>query len=164
MQYPPHKCLPEKLCLHCLRILIMSWMFKDPVVIMKVIIEDFFKWMNFFSLKTTHRIFMYLLARFILQTFLGILRVDPELRGCAIFGTKMAYLSWTKFFWYNPLSLLSSTFWTFSLCKIQKNTYRGSRVIRMHHFWAENGPFSPNKFFWKIFNIILINLLAPFIV
>ena len=164
MQYPPHKCLPEKLCLHCLRILIMSWMFKDPVVIMKVIIEDFFKWMNFFSLKTTHRIFMYLLARFILQTFLEILRVDPELRGCAIFGTKMAYLSWTKFFWYNPLSLLSSTFWTFSLCKIQKNTYRGSRVIRMHHFWAENGPFSPNKFFWKIFNIILINLLAPFIV
>ena len=103
---------------------------------------------------------MYLLALFILQNFKKILRANPELRGCAIFGTKMAHLSWTKFFWYNPLSSLSSTFWTFSLCKIQKNTYWGSRVIRMYYFWAQNGPFSPNKFFWKIFNIILINLLA----
>ena len=34
----------------------------------------------------------------------------------------------------------------------------------MHHFWAQNGPFAPNNFFWKIINIILIYLLAPFIV
>ena len=31
VQYPPHKCLPKKSCLHSLRILIMSWLFKDPV-------------------------------------------------------------------------------------------------------------------------------------
>ena len=31
IQYPPHKCLPGKSCLHCLRILIMSWLFKDPI-------------------------------------------------------------------------------------------------------------------------------------
>ena len=31
IQYPPHKCLLEKSCLHCLRILIMSWLFKDPI-------------------------------------------------------------------------------------------------------------------------------------
>ena len=37
IQYPSHKRLPEKSCLHCLRILIMSWLFKDPVVIMKEI-------------------------------------------------------------------------------------------------------------------------------
>ena len=37
--------------------------------------------------------------------------------------------------------------------------------MRMCHFWAQNGPFAPNKnFFWKIINIILIYLLAPFIV
>ena len=36
--------------------------------------------------------------------------------------------------------------------------------MRMHHFWAQNGPFAPNNFFWKIINIILIYLLAPFIV
>ena len=37
--------------------------------------------------------------------------------------------------------------------------------MRMCHFWAQNGPFAPSKFFfWKIINIILIYLLAPFIV
>ena len=34
----------------------------------------------------------------------------------------------------------------FSLCKILKNSYSGSRVIRMCHFWAKNGPFAPNFF------------------
>ena len=43
IQYPSHKCLPEKSCLHCLRILIMSWLFKDPVVIMKEIMSWLFK-------------------------------------------------------------------------------------------------------------------------
>ena len=43
IQYPSHKCLPEKSCLHCLRILIMSWLFKDPVVIMKEIMPWLFK-------------------------------------------------------------------------------------------------------------------------
>ena len=106
---------------------------------------------------------MYLLAPFILQNFKKILRADPELWGCAIFGPKMAHLSWTKFFWYKPLLLLSSTYWPFSLCKIFKNSYCESRVMRMHHFWAQNGPFAPNNFFWKIINIILIYLLVPFI-
>ena len=36
--------------------------------------------------------------------------------------------------------------------------------MRMHQFWAQNGPFAPNKFFWKIIDIILIYLLARFIV
>ena len=35
--------LPEKLCLHCLRILIMSLLFKDPIVIMKQIMPWLFK-------------------------------------------------------------------------------------------------------------------------
>ena len=68
-----------------------------------------------------------------------------------------------KIFWYKPL-LLSSTYWPFSLCKIWKNYYSGSKVMRMHHFWAQNGPFAPIFFFFgKIVNIILIYLLAPFI-
>ena len=33
----------------------------------------------------------------------------------------------------------------------------------MHHFWAQNGPFAPNNFFFLIINVILIYLLAPFI-
>ena len=43
---------------------------------------------------------MYLLAPFILQNFKKILRANPELWGCAIFGPKMTHLSWTKLFWY----------------------------------------------------------------
>ena len=38
--------------------------------------------------------------------------------------------------------------------------------MRTHHFWAPNGSFAPSKkcfFLKKMFNIILINLLAPFI-
>ena len=54
MQYLSQKCLPEKSCLDCLKILIMSWLFKDPVVIMKEIMSWLFKdpivtvaWLNF---------------------------------------------------------------------------------------------------------------------
>ena len=37
--------------------------------------------------------------------------------------------------------------------------------MRLCHFWAQIGPFAPNKiFFLKIINITLIYLLAPFIV
>ena len=44
---------------------------------------------------------MYLLAPFILQNLKKTLRANPELWGCAIFGAKMAHLSWTKFFGAN---------------------------------------------------------------
>ena len=70
------------------------------------------------------------------------------------------------FFWYKQLLLLSSTFWPFSLCKIQKNSYSGSTVMRMGHYWAQNGQFAcpKQRIFWKIIKIILIYLLASFIV
>ena len=48
-------------------------------------------------------------------------------------------------------------------CAKLKKILRADPVMRMHHFWAQNGPFSLNNFFfWKILNIIY--LLAPFIV
>ena len=48
--------------------------------------------------------------------------------------------------------------------KFKKNSYCRPRVMRMHHFGAQNGPFAPNKFFFlTIINIILIYLSAPFI-
>ena len=51
----------------------------------------------------------------------------------------------------------------FHCAKFRKSSYSRSRVMTMHHFWTQYGPFAPNKFFWKII-IILIYLLAPFIV
>ena len=92
---------------------------------------------------------MYLWDSFILQSFKKILRADPELWGCAIYRPKIAHLSWIKFFWYKPLLFLSSTYWPFSLCKILKYSYSGSRVRRMHHFWAQHGPFLPKKYFFE---------------
>ena len=43
---------------------------------------------------------MYLLAPFILQNLKKILGADQELWECAIFGPKMAHLSWTIFFFF----------------------------------------------------------------
>ena len=79
-----------------------------------------------------------------------IVRANPELWGCAIFLPKMAHLSWTKKFWYNPLLFLSSTYWSFSLCKILKNFCCGSRVMRMHHFWPKMIHLPKTIFFWKL--------------
>ena len=42
IQYPSHKCLSETLCIDYLRILIQSWLFKGPVVIMKEIMSWLF--------------------------------------------------------------------------------------------------------------------------
>ena len=105
---------------------------------------------------------MYLLAPFILQNFKKILRADPKLWGCHF---RAQNLSWAIFFWYNhyyfhlPIS-------PFHCAKLKKNSYSKSRVMRMHYFWAQNGPFAPNNFFLeKNINIIFIYLLStPFIV
>ena len=129
IQYPLHKYLPKKSCLHCLRILIIFWLVKDPVEIMKEIMSWLFTdpinsglaqfdRVQSNSKKTTNKIFIYLLAPFIQQKKFKNVRADPELWGCAIFLPKMAHLSRTKIFWYNPLLFLSSTYWSFSLCKI----------------------------------------------
>ena len=36
---------------------------------------------------------------------------------------------------------------TFLLHEILKKFYSESRVMRMPHFWGQNGPFAPDKFF-----------------
>ena len=64
-------------------------------------------------------------------------------------GPKRPICHEQNLFWYKPLSLLSSTYWPFSLCKILKNSYNGPRVMRMRHFWAQNGPFA-SIFFGKL--------------
>ena len=114
---------------------------------------------EFFSRKATNKIFLYLLPPFIWQNFKRILGADPELSGCTIFGPKMTQLSWINFFGEKTLLLLSSTYWPFSLCKFfLKKSYHGTRVMRMHHFWALNGPFTPNNiFFGKLLKSISSN-------
>ena len=85
---------------------------------------------------------MCILTPFILKNFLKILRADPELWQCAIFGAKMAHLTWTNFFWYKRLLLLSSTDWPFSLYKkflLQIQTYEDVQFLgQKWEFFSEN--------------------------
>ena len=96
--------------------------------------------------------------------FKKTLRADPELWGCAIFGPKMAHLSWTKFFWYYPLWSLSSTYWLFLLCKILKILMTDPELWGCTIFGPKIVHSPKTNYFGKITNITLIYLLAPFIV
>ena len=114
------------------------------------------KW-NFFS--KNNKIFMYLLALFILQNSKRIFRLDPKLSGCAIFRPKMANLSWANFFGTNHYYYFHLTICPFHCAKFQKNPSSRSRVMRMNHFWAQNGPFAETR----IFSENLLMNLVPFI-
>ena len=154
----------------------MSWLFKDPVVIMKEIMPWLCKdpinsdlaqfdhaqstskkwpkgWKDqiapneFFSQKTTNKIFMYLLVPFILPNFRKkILTGDPELFS----GPKWPIcpnqnLFGTNHYYFHLLTGL------FHCAKSKKNSHSGSIVMRMHHFWTQKSPFAPNKsFFGKL--------------
>ena len=97
---------------------------------------------------------MYLSASFILQNFKILLRANPELWGCAIFGPKMAHLPWTTF-------LLVQTIIFTSIYLLYLFTVQNLKKFLQQIQSYEDAPF---LFFWKIINIILIYLLAPFIV
>ena len=99
------------------------------------------KW-NFFS--KNNKIFMHLLAPFILQNFKRILRADPELPGCAIFRHKMAHFPWTKFLDTKQYYYFHLLVGPFHCAKFIKNSYSRSKVVRMPNFWTQNGPFPPN--------------------
>ena len=54
------------------------------------------------------------------------------------------------------LILFSSTFWKISFCQIFFFFYNKPRVVRMCHFWTQNGPICPNQ---NISENLLINFL-----
>ena len=115
----------------------MSWLFKDPAVILKEFFSWLLKdmivrvaWLNsyhaqpnskkqpkkikltemIFSWQITNKILMYLWAPFIVQNLKNIFRANLEFLGCVIFGSDMAHLPWINFFWYKPLLSPSSTY------------------------------------------------------
>ena len=149
MQYLSRKCLPEKSCLHCLRILVMSWLFKDPVVIMKEIMSWLFK----DPINSG-------LAQFDHVQF----RCAPFSKMCAIFGTKTAHLSWTKFFGINHCYYFHLPTGPFHCAKFKKLLTTDAELRQCTIFGPKVVHFSQTFFLWKIITIILIYLLAPFIV
>ena len=178
IQYPSHKCLPEKPWLHCLRILIMSWLFKDPVVIMKKIISWLIQdpinsglaqfqpcrnqtvkyglmakkiklsQMNFFLERQLIKFSCTYLPLSFCKIFKKFLELIQNYEDVSFSGPKW-HICTEQFFWCKPLLSLSSTYWPISLCKILKNSYSRSRVMTMCYFWAQNGPFAPNKDFME---------------
>ena len=51
------------------------------------------------------------------------------------------FLGTNHYYFYLPIG-------PFHCLKCKENSYSRSRVMRMHHFWARNGPFAPNKIFF----------------
>ena len=106
---------------------------------------------------------MYLLAPFILQNFKKILRADPELWGCTIFGPKMVHLPQTKLFlenyWCHSHLPISSFHWA----KLLKNSSSGSRVMRMCNFWAQNGPFPQMRIFSENLLMSLVSFIHAYL-
>ena len=114
--------------------------FKDPLVIIKEIISWLFK------------------DTIVTMTCLNFDHVQPYSKK----WPKKIKLAQMKFFLKKQLIKFLCTYESFHCAKF----YSGSRVMRMHRFGAENGPFAPNKIFFleKNINILFIYLLAPFIV
>ena len=110
--------------------------------------------------KIINTILIYLLAPFIMQNFKKNLRANPELWGCAIFWPN---LSWAKLFGTNHYYYFHLPIGPFHCAKLKKILQADPELWGCAIF----GPkmvHLPQIFFWKIINIILIYLLAPFIV
>ena len=88
---------------------------------------------------------MHLLVSFIL---LILKKFFGPFQSCAIFGPKMAHLSWTLF-------LVQTNIITFiyllalSLVLNFKKSYSRSRVMTMNNFWVQNGPFPQMRIFFR---------------
>ena len=74
-------------------------------------------------------------------------------------GPKHPNLYWAKFFGTNHYYYFHLPISHFHCAKFKTNSYSGSRVMRMPHFWAQNGPFSPNN---SIFGKLLISLSSTY--
>ena len=135
IQYPSHKCLPEKSYLDCLRILFMSWLFKDSVVIMKEIMSWLFKdpiatvaWFNLNHIQSNSKKW-------------------PK----KIKLPQINFFYQTNFFWYKLLLFLSSSYWSFTLHKILKKflqwilSYEGAPLF-LGPKWTS---FPTQNLFWK---------------
>ena len=87
---------------------------------------------------------MHILAPFILQNFKKILRADPDLWGCAIFGPKMTHLTWTKIFGTNHYYYFQLPIGPFHCPKFKKILTADSEL------WG-----------CAIFGLKLVHLLSP---
>ena len=79
----------------------------------------------------------------ILQKFKKILRADPELWWCTIFGSRKAHLSWTNCF--KVQTIVITFYWPFSSCKILSV----DPELCAWQFLGPKWPISPNENFFR---------------
>ena len=65
------------------------------------------------------------------------------------YGPKKSNMSWTKFFWYKTLLLLSSTYWHFSLGKLLKRFLQWIQSYEDVSFLGPKWSTCLKQFFWK---------------
>ena len=77
------------------------------------------------------------------------LRVDLELwRRAPFSGPQQLICPEQKFFGTNHCYYFHLPIGPFHCEKFKKNSNNRSRVMTIHHFWAQSAPFSPNNFFF----------------
>ena len=128
IQYLSRKCLPEKSWLHCLRILVMSWLFKHPVVIMK---EN-----HALTVKDP-----------ITVTWLNLTMPNQTVKSSL--KAKKIELPQMNFVLENQLIKFSCTYQPLSICQIfiKKILELIQSYDNVCHFSDQNSPFALNKIF-----------------
>ena len=82
----------------------------------------------------------------ILKKFLGLIQSYEDV---PFSGPKWPICHEQNFFGTNHYYYFRLPIGPFHCAKFKKNSYSESRVMKMPHFWAQNGSFAPNNFFSK---------------
>ena len=91
---------------------------------------------------------MYLLALSLCKILTEFLELILSYQDVPFSATKWPIYP-EQFFWYKPLSYFHLPIGLFHCAKFTKNSSSQFEVVRIPHFWAHNGPFAPNNFFWE---------------
>ena len=105
---------------------------------------------------------MYLLAPFILENFKKILRAIPDLLGCAIFGNKMAHLSWTIFFGKNHYYYFHLSTDPFHCPKFKKILIADPELWGCANFGPKMVHLPQGNFFWENYQYYSLLPISPF--
>ena len=110
--------------------------------------------------------FIYLLVTFILQNFKKILRANPELWGCAIFGHKITLFVLNKVFLVQTITITFIFYlWALFIGQNFKKILMANPELWGYIIFGPKMVHLPQtKNFEKIINITFIYLLAPFFV
>ena len=90
---------------------------------------------------------IYQLALFIVQNFKKILQWIQSYEDAPFLGTK--WFIYSNFFLEKIIIIFIYPSAPFIVQNLKTNSYNGCRVVRMHHFWAQNDPFAQMRIFQK---------------